>query len=83
MRDIPISEFKAMIDSLYQQHPMARVDFVYPKRHAGKERGALGNITTYGVILDSSTKDRAIVRFYLNHAREERYEADALPEPPK
>ena len=71
MRELPILEFKSIVDDLQRQRPMARVDFVFPKRHGGKVRSALGNMTDYSILLDSSNSEQAIVRFYINYAHQE------------
>ena len=63
---LTITEIKALVDRIYEQHPTARVDFVYPKRHGGKVRSALGGLTSYSVLLGSP----AVARFVIDWARE-------------
>ena len=70
MRVIRLAEFKAIIDRLVTQHSEAKIDFVYPKMHGGKRRSVLGQMTTYSVLLDTSTPDRATVRIYLDWSRD-------------
>lgn len=70
MREYSLAEFKATIDKLAEQYPAARVDFVYPKMHSGKRRSVLTHLTSINVLLDSSSPDKAIIRLFVDHARD-------------
>ena len=67
MSGIPISEFKRIIDAAAENHPDAKVDFVYPKMRSGKKFGALGFMSSYKVVLGSLG---GILRINIEHPPE-------------
>lgn len=66
-RDLPISEFKAIVTDLADRYPRARVDFVYPWRHAGKKKSRRGEMTQFTVL----RHDPETLRFIIDYARDQ------------
>lgn len=74
-----LHELKATIDALCLAHPEARVDFGYPIMFRGVKRTRAGSVTGYRTYSVGSSIP--LVRFLVDHARDDAMEANDAPNP--
>jgi len=66
MEQMNIGEFKAIVDSLCQNNPDAKIDFVVPYWRAKKRASRITDLTSYRVLMSSF--GAPTVRFVLDYA---------------